>query len=257
MTIKAYTLNITYEDTTRPITFVENDVGMLCRYQIVALTLYTFKDLIPDYQRYYMMTLSFNIREDKEAQLILPSLEFKFSVETLGHGTLDIVIDNPQCHRGWWGSDIKKEIQKQIGIPIECIKVCNSEGIEVSHNIYVEYNSNQLFAIFNDYKDQVLEKGYEIIEYKSVFKEGRMMRVKCIKTIGNYKIVKFTAEMYSIVKRTPKMIVLDNDRHNQRNVKKKIAICSKVGEYIRDCFSGQLVAWDETIQYDKEYALPN
>ena len=254
MTIQAKTLNITYEDTTRPITFVENDVGILCRYQIIALTLYTFKDLIPDYQRYYMMTPSFNIREDKEAQLILPPLQFKLSVETLGHGTLDIVIDNPQCYRGWWGTDIKKEIQKQIGIPTECIQVCNSEGIEVSHNIYNEYNSNPLFAIFNDYKDQVLEQGYDIIEFKSVFKEGRMMRVKYLKTIGNYKIVKFTAEMYSITKRTPKMIVLDEEGY-RRNSKKKIAISSKYGEYIRDCFSGELVAWDERIQYGKEYAI--
>ncbi len=84
-----------------------------------------------------------------------------------------------------------------------------------------------------------------------------MMRMKTISNIGNYKIVTFNAEMYSIVKRTPKMIVLDNVRYNQRNVKKKIAISSKVGEYIRDCFSGQLVAWDETIQYGMEYAISN
>lgn len=252
MTIKAYTLNITYGDTTRPITFVETDNGILDKCQIVALTLYTFKDLIPDYQRYYMMNPPFNIRNDKEAQLILPPLEFKFSVETLGHGTLDIVINNEGCSRGWWGRSILTEIQKQIGIPIECIQVCNSEGIEVSHSIYVEYNSNPLFAIFNDYKDQVLEKGYEIIEYNSVLKEGRLMNAKIVKSIGNYRIVKFTADVFSVDKRTPKTIILD-DAFDEEITRKKI-YNYVLGEYV-DKYGRYLVAWDERIQYGKEYAI--
>ena len=249
MNITAYTLNITYGDTTRPITYVENCIfNSLHNSSVVGLTLYTFKDLIPDYQRYYNMTIPFNIKKDKEAQLTLPPLEFKFSVETLGHGTLDIVIDNPYSNNSCHVSEIKEEIQKQIGIAIECIQLCDSEGLELSN---IQISSSTLFAIFNDYKDQVIEQGYDIIEYKSVFKQGRMMRLTYEKKIGNYQIVKFSAYMYTIGKRTPKMIVFDSER----NTKKKIAICSNIGEYVTDCYISCLVAWDESITYGKEYAI--
>jgi hypothetical protein len=252
MSIQAYTLNITYKDTTRPITFVENATSTLSFYQITALTLYTFKDLIPDYQQYSKMGTSFNIKKDTEGTLVLPNKTFRFTIQTLGHGELEIEIDNQYCRSHCYITEIEAEIQKQIGISTECIQLCDIKGQDITKNVSIKYNTNTstLFAIFNDYKDQVLEQGYDIIDFKSVFKIGRMMRLKSDKQIGNYIIVKFSADINCVTKRTPKMITLDD----YRNSKKKICI-DKTGEYIVDSFSGYLVGWDESIQFGKEYAI--
>lgn len=253
MTIQAKTLNITYEGTTRPITFVYNDeYNKIAHNTIVAQTLYTFKDLIPDYQQYANMTISFNIFHHTEGTLILPPLEFKFTIETLGHGIIEITLDNSLGKTEVFVNRIKQAIEKEIGMPTECTEFCNKDGEPITSH-YLEYNNytSTLFAVFTEYKDIVLQEGYDIIEYKSVFKEGRMMGMRCMSNIGNYKIVKFTAVMPTIVKRTPKMIVLDNER----NTKKKILI-DKMGDYISDNPEvHKIVAWDETIQYGKEYAI--
>lgn len=253
MTIQAKTLNITYEDTTRPITFVYNDeYNKIAHNTIVAQTLYTFKDLIPDYQQYADMTISFNIFQHTEGTLILPPLEFKFTIETLGHGIIEITLDNSLCKTQVFVNRIKQAIEKEIGMPIECTEFCNKDGEPITSH-YLEYNNytSTLFAVFTEYKDIVLQEGYDIIEYKSVFKEGRMMKAHLCNKIGNYRIVKFSAEIETIVKRTPKTIVVE---YYENTTRRKINQSCIFGEaIILNCYD--IVMHDDRIQYGKEYAI--
>ena len=98
MTIQERTINVTYKDTTRAISFVYNDdYSKLCQFQVSARVLYTFKDLIPDYQKYSEMTMPFDIYKNTEVAFELPALEFNFTIITIGHGTIEVKINNEHC----------------------------------------------------------------------------------------------------------------------------------------------------------------
>jgi hypothetical protein len=251
MTIQSNTISITYGDTTRPITFAWNDEFNKQSCNIICATiLNTFKDLIPDYQKYQHATMPFNVWKDKEGTLTLPHRTFKFTIQTLGHGELEIEIDNEFCKTFFYTHNIKAEIQKQLGIPIDCIELCDEEGNSImSYHTYYS-NKTTLFAIFTSYEEEVIKQGYEIIQYKSKFKEGRLMRMRFLDQIGNYEIVRFEAEIKTITKRTPKMITLDDETNSKKKISTK-----NIGEYFKDFLNHRLVAWDERIQYGKEYAI--
>ena len=248
MTIQERTIHITYKNTTRPIRFVYNDsYSKIGQYQITAYVLYEFKDLIPDYQKYSEMTMPFNIYKDNEGTFKLPALEVHFTVITIGHGTIEVKIHNPYCNSIIYSGKIKEEMERQIGIPTECIELCKEDGEEFN-NVASSNDKMTLYAVIKSFQDEVLEKGYEILDYKSVLKTGETMRLKVLDVIGNYRIVKFVPELDEIVKRTPKTIV-DED-----NVRKRIQYYS-FGEGITDSFSGVLVSKIDNIEFDKAYAI--
>jgi hypothetical protein len=210
--------------------------------------LYEFKDLIPDYQKYSEMKMSFSIYKDTEATLELPALEVHFTVITIGHGTIEVKIDNPYCSTVISIGQIKDELERQIGIARECIELCNEEGEELFNVISYDNDKMTLYAVIKSFEEEVLEKGYEILDYKSVLKDGETMRLKVLEVIGNYRIIKFFPELGLISKRTPKTVVDEN------NVRKKIQYYS-YGEGFEDSFRGTIVSKIDNIEYDKLYAI--
>jgi len=105
-----------------------------------------------------------------------------------------------------------------------------------------------LYAVINSFEDRLLEMGYTTLEYKSKFKVGHTMRVKVYDTIGNYRIVKFSPELYIIRRRTEKTI------WDQNNNRKKIQHFT-IGECINDDFAGYIVSCQNGIEYNKYYAI--
>ena len=251
MTIQERIINVTYKDTTRPISFVYNDEYSKPVYaHNTAQVLYTFKDMIPDYQKYSHMKLPFDIYKDTDVSLQLPPLEVIFTIITIGHGTIEIKINNEYTQNYIYYLDVYKELEKQIGIPKACIELCNEEGEKFVSSMTYFKDKMTLYAVINSFEDKVLEQGYTIIDYKSKFKVGRTMRVIIHHTIGNYHIVKFKPELYIVRRRTEKTI------WNQNNDRKKIQQnFNKLGECIDDCFAGYIVSWENGIEYDKYYAI--
>lgn len=250
MTIQERTIHITYKNTTRPIRFVYNDsYSKISPYQITARVLYEFKDLIPDYQKYSEMKMSFSIYKDTEASLELPALQVHFTVITIGHGTIEVKIHNPYCSTVISIGQIKDELERQIGITKECIELCNEDGEELFNVISYDNDKMTLYAVIKSFEDEVLEKGYEILDYKSVLKVGKLMTVRNVELIGNYHIVKFYAVYDEIVKRTPKTIVnQDNDRMYIKQ--------TYFGEGIDSLgFGAFLVFKPDNIEFGKEYAI--
>ena len=249
MTIQERTINITYKNTTRPISFVYNDsYSKISQFQITARVLYEFKDLIPDYQMYSEMKMPFDIYKDTEASLELPTLQVHFTVITIGHGTIEFKIDNPYCCEVIGIGQIKDELERQIGITKECIELCNEQGEELVSSMTRGKNKMTLYAVIKSFEDEVLEKGYEILNYKSVFKVGETMRLRVLEVFGNYRIIKFYPELGLISKRTPKTVVDEN------NVRKKIQHYS-FGEGLEDSFTGTIVSKIGFIEYNKLYAI--
>ena len=249
MTIQERTINVTYKNTTRPISFVYNDsYSKISQFQITARVLYEFKDLIPDYQMYSEMKMSLDIYKDTEASLELPTLQVHFTVITIGHGTIEFKIDNPYCMSVWSVGQIKDELERQIGITKECIELCNEEGEEFINTLTYDNNKMTLYAVIKSFEDEVLEKGYEILDYKSVFKAGETMRLRVLDVIGNYRIIKFYPELGLISKRTPKTVVDEN------NVRKKIHHYL-FGEGLEDSFRDYIVSKIGNIEYNKLYAI--
>ena len=145
MTITAHTINITYNNTTRPITFVDHEHLRMYDSNITALVLYTFKDLIPDYQLYASMKMPFNIWKDSEVTFTLPVKEFIVNVQTLGHGLLELKIPNCTFESMYRVNKVKSLIEKELGIPSDCINLCNEAGENISEN-YCDYSL--LYAVF-------------------------------------------------------------------------------------------------------------
>ena len=259
MKINAYTLNITYNEATRPITFVENgelDLFKISSCSVTALVLYTFRDLIPDYQDYALMIMPFNIRRDTEGTFTLPVKEFIVNVETLGHGSLELKIPNGSFDTEYRVHELKMEIEKELGIPRDCIDLCNEAGDNI---VGYSCDYSLVYAVFTDYKQQIIDKGYEILEFKSVIKEGRTMvwreareivdgRSKRIDKIGNYRMITFEPCYGVVTKRTPKMVKL---RYGDLPRKTKINSNNLIGEY----FDGDVVMYDDKIEYGKTYAI--
>jgi hypothetical protein len=249
MTIQERIINVTYKDTTRAISFVYNDkYSKLCSFQVTARVLYIFKDLIPDYQKYSEMIMPFDIYKDTEVSFELPALEFNFTIITIGHGTLEVKINNEYCLKVIGCRDVYIELEKQIGIAKDCIELCNEEGEEFINTMTMGKNKMTLYAVIKSFENEVLEKGYTIIDYKSEFKVGHTMRVKVYDRIGNYRIVKFSPELYIIRKRTQKTVW--NQNNNQKRIQQ-----SHFGELINDHYSGYIVSWENGIEYNKYYAI--
>ena len=248
MTIQERTINITYKNTTRPIRFVYNDSYFkISSFQVTTRVLYEFKDLIPDYQKYAEMTMRFDIYKDTEAVLKLPALEFNFTVITIGHGTIEVKIDNSYNNTLITNDKIKDELERQIGIPRECIQLCKEDGEEFFNIGCYDNDKMTLYAVITSFEDEVLQKGHEILDYKSVFKVGKTMSVIKVGQIGNYSIIKFYEGYDEIVKRTPKTVVTQDD---ERIFIKQ----SPLGEYIKSA-GRVLVFKPDNIEYGKEYAI--
>jgi hypothetical protein len=148
MTIQERTIHITYQNTTRPIRFVYNDsYSKIGQYQITAHVLYEFKDLIPDYQKYSEMKMPFNIYKDNEASFKLPALEIHFTVITIGHGTIEVKIDNTYCNSFIGSGNIKEELERQIGISKECIELCKEDGEEFFKVASSDTDKMTLYAV--------------------------------------------------------------------------------------------------------------
>ena len=251
MTIQERIINVTYKDTTRPISFVYNDEYSKPVYaHNTAQVLYIFKDMIPDYQKYSHMKLPFDIYKDTDVSFELPPLEVIFTIITIGHGTIEFKINNENSHNFIYDKDVYKELEKQIGIPKACIELCNEEGEKFVSSMTYMKDKLTLYAVINSFEDKVLEQGYTIIDYKSKFKVGRTMRVRIHHTIGNYHIVKFKPELYIVRRRTEKTIWDQNN--NQKRIQQNF---NRLGECIYDSFAGFIVSWENGIEYDKYYAI--
>lgn len=252
MSIIAKTINWTYQDTTRPIHFVWNDDYNINTIHFWCMILYTFKDLIPNYQEYatYAIMPHIDYEEGTEKTLVLPQLYSNFKVETLGHGTIDIQFKTKHhCESSTMIYDIRAEIQKATGFHPDLQQICNSEGediVEVLKNGTLENNST-LYVVFNSYEGMALEAGHTLLDYRSKLKIGKLIRMRVLDIIGDYRIVKFSETYDEIEKRTPKFITIDGERTKIKN--------NWVGEFTQDGLGGRLVMSDDRIDLSKTYAL--
>jgi hypothetical protein len=249
MTIQERIINITYKHTTRPISFVYNDsYSIISPFLITARVLYEFKDLIPDYQKYSEMVMPFSIHKDTEGSFEVPSLKFNFTIITIGHGTVEVELDNEWCYSTFNSVVLKTEIQKQIGINSECIELCNEDGEEIN-DTRIKYDNNKttFYATVKSFEDEVLKKGYEILDCKTVLNEGETMRLYVTKVIGNYSIVQLHESPDVIVKRTPKTVVFEIRGRTKIN-----NFAFGEGTVFH---SGYTVSKIDNIEYEKEYAI--
>lgn len=258
--IQSNTIDITYNGTTRPITFVwSNLVGFNMNETFMALTLYTFRDMIPNYQEYAELEIPFNYKTDKTATLELPVKQYNYTVETLGHGEIKGVYYNLSkrmyCHLGY----IKDTIVSELGIRKELIKLIDYDGNEIKERIRTTNPDIRLMAVFESLETKMEEKGIEKeLDYKSEFKEGAtMLAYKAEKKHRLYdlRLIEFRESPYIVEKRTPKFVVLRDTRWNT-TYRRKITIGRTFGEYVYlKPYGETIVMKDNNIKLKTPYSV--
>lgn len=257
--IIANTIEFTYKGTTRPITFVKNTN---CRFDMehhnIALILWTFRDMIPDYQDYVDMRFYYNFYHDKQIDLKLPVKQWNYTVETLGHGEITGILPNHLLKTSYYIEDIKEGIAKEVGIRKELIKLLDMDGNEINDRVK-SYDPNiKLFAVFESMENKMEEKGIKQLEYRSTFKNtGNTMTLW--KSSGkdrlyDLNLISFKKKSnYIVRKRTPKQVVITNTTDNT-TYRKKIKV-GPWGEYVR--IKDYVVVMDDSsINYDSPYLCP-
>ena len=238
-TIMSNTINITYKGTTRPVTYVWNpkivfDILTMDRHYW-ALTLYTFKDIIPDYQEYLKMTPPMDFRTQRKATLKLPVLKYTFNVETLGHGEVKGVYNNKDYREYCPIWCVLDKIEEELGIKKELIKLIDHDGNEIKDDIVAEHPNITIMAVFDSLETKMEEKGIEKeLDYTSKFRAGDTMLVyKGDKKdrLFDLKLIQFRRSQFIIEHRTPKQVVVRDVRYN-KTYRKKIKNSRTFDEYV-------------------------
>ena len=238
-TIMSNTINITYKGTTRPVTYVWNPLSLFDYKQMDshywALTLYSFKDMIPDYQDYVNMSISIDFRTQRTATLKLPVLKYTYTVETIGHGEVKGVYNNIYYREYCPTWIILDKLVSELGIKKELIKLIDHDGNEIKDGIEAEHPNLTIFAVFDSLETKMEEKGIEKeLDYVSKFRTGETMLVlKSDKKdrLFDLKIIQFRKSHFIIERRTPKFVTIRDTRHNE-TFRKKITVGKSFGEYI-------------------------
>lgn len=255
--IVANTIDITYEGTTRPITFVWSDlVGFNMNETFMALTLFTFKDMIPNYQDYAELELPFNYKIDKTATLKLPVKHYTYTVETLGHGEIEGAYYNIHNYLYFPTWVILEKIVREIGIKRELIKLIDHDGNEIKDRIVAEHPNLTVFAVFDSLENKMEEKGIEKLDYVSKFRAGDTMLVfKSDKKDRLYDLtlIQFRYSRYIIEKRTEKFVKI-RDTSNNTTFRKKILKGRTFEEYVYLKDRGSIIVMKESnIKFNTPY----
>lgn len=279
MSLMNYTIPVHYKDQVRDLNIaivinkrpngeIYSKPTDIFQLNIELLNLY--KDLIPNHDDYLVYNL-FKVSRDKyydlederkgielfginELTLDLPNSYVDITVDTIGHGTVkqrfnlsayEKVIRKLSTYK------IIENISRELGISDETIELCDLDGNSIERRGYIYYREkNHFVAVFNDYKQKVLEKGYEILDYNNrTLKQGRLMSFHIYDRIGNYRIVKFGESDRFISKRTPQMVEVihaDGSSFGRKKIKNAV-----LGEYIHHDF----VNYIEGIEFGKFYAI--
>lgn len=237
-TIMSNTINITYNGTTRPVTYVWNPnvyfhEEMDRHYW--ALTLYSFKDMIPDYQEYLQMSVYIDYRTQRNATFKLPVLNYNYTVETIGHGEVKGVYYNKHYTGYCPISCILDQIEKELGIKRQLIKLIDHDGNEINKHIVADHPNLTIFAVFDSLETKMEEKGIEKeLNYVSKFREGETLYAyKCANKdrLFDLFLVEFRQSPYVIEKRTPKFIKI-RDTRTDITFRKKITKGKTFEEYV-------------------------
>jgi hypothetical protein len=261
-TIMSNTINITYNGMTRPVTYVWNpnavlDIDMMNSHYW-ALTLYSFKDMITDYQEYLQIKVSIDYRTQRKATLKLPVLKYTFTVETLGHGEVQGVYHNIYYlnHCPIWS--ILDKIECELGIKKELIKLIDHDGNEIKDKFIVAEHPNiTIMAVFDSLESKMEEKGIEKeLNYVSKFRAGDTMLVMNANKkdrLFNLMLIQFIASFFVIEKRTPTQVVVRDGLLNKTH-RKKIKNSRTFGEYVHiDGFT--IVMKESNVKIDTPYSV--
>ncbi len=255
--IVAHTIEITYKGTTRPINFVYNkSFGLNMDSHFMALTLWSFRDMIPDYQDYVEMPLPFNYKLDNQAELILPVKKYTYCVETLGHGEIKGTFTNKSLRRYFPSHTIIERICFELGIKKELIKLVDHEGVEVKEKIYADHPNITLFAVFESLETKMAEKGIETLTYRSTLRSGETMclyKANTTDQLYDLDLIQFVESSdFRITRRTNKQVVIKRGVETYRkNIK-----TAPWGEYVkidRRC----LVMKDDSVKLNTPYVCPS
>jgi hypothetical protein len=265
-TIMSNTINITYNGTTRPVSYVWNPFIAFNHDEMNrhywALTLYSFKDMIPDYQEYLQMSVYIDYRTQRNATFKLPVLNYNYTVETIGHGEVKGVYYNKH-YTGYcpiWC--ILDQIEKELGIKRQLIKLIDHDGNEIKDNIVAEHPNLTVFAVFDSLESKMEEKGIEKeLNYVSKFRAGDTLIVtKANKKdrLFDLKIIQFLESFFVIEKRTPKQVVV-RDVISNKTYRKQIKTSRIFGEYVLiDGFAIEgfaIVMKESNIKIDTPYSV--
>jgi len=253
------TVEVTYLNTTRPINYVwSNVLDFNMNRHFMCLTLWTFRDMLPDYQDYEHLQMPFNYKLDKSAILTLPVKKYTYSIETLGHGEITGTYTNEfllkYCPRNF----IISQISEELGIKRELIKLIDHDGLEVQEQIYTQHPNITLLAIFDSLDNKLEEKGIENLDYTSRFRAGETMlvyRAAATDELYDLNILQFKQSPFIIVKRTPKMVLIRDTRNNS-TFRKKIQNSITFGEKVMISGTTILMKYD-SIKFSKPYHQKN
>lgn len=241
-------VNVSYNGITRPITYVWNPYLTPYRdYKPMAtgITLYAFKDLIPDWQKYSRLTLTFNSCVDKEGELVLQPLEFTYEVETLGHGSININVKNTKLVKFVDCEEIYKQITQQTGFKMYSTDLCDADGVKIQKNGWIPYDSNKtlLFALF--------KSDGPALQTIPKIAPGKLVKFIITEHPHRDTVIQFYESDYEIHKRSPKsaVVILRVDEELRR---KKIYNENGL-EYVLLCGGQKYTLKPDNINYGEKY----
>ncbi len=246
------TVNVSYNGTTRPITYVMSPYyfGRCDQSKFATgITMYAFKDLIPNWQKYGNYFLQFQPLTADKGELILPPLEFTFQVETMADGILEIKVNNDKLITLIYTTNIYDEISKQTGFKSYHIDLCDADGNPIERNSCMEYDKNKttLFALF---------KKSESIDIPNKLTPGPLAEFTIDEHYDRDTTITFYRNVFNIVKRTPKTVIIEHVMGGNvvDKFQKKIHI-GLAGEYIKLGKWRDAMNLKEGLEWNKEYVL--
>lgn len=210
-------VNVSYKGITRPITYVWNPyLTPFSQYKPMAtgITLYAFKDLIPDWQKYSRLALTFNSCADKEGELVLEPLEFTYEVETLGLGSITIKVRNIILVNKVDCQDIYRQITQKTGFKKYSTDLCDADGVKIPKNGYITYDSNKilLFALF--------KSDGPALQTIPKIAPGKLVEFIITEHPDRDTVIQFYETAYEIHKRSPKTALsispFDHELHRKK-----------------------------------------